>query len=162
MEIIDFGWLLSSDRKRTKIRELLTVLSRFQLKIFQMDFNRKQAKNYFKQTSDRKRIKIYFGWIFKDRKKRFVLVTYLISKRSPFRAIQCFDPRFIQSNIVCHNILDYGIIEVLHSPTDNLIQEWAIYCGLNELVEKLIDLDVYWRNKIHLLPELSALILVYI
>uniref|UniRef100_U9SXJ3 HAT C-terminal dimerisation domain-containing protein n=1 Tax=Rhizophagus irregularis (strain DAOM 181602 / DAOM 197198 / MUCL 43194) TaxID=747089 RepID=U9SXJ3_RHIID len=57
---------------------------------------------------------------------------------------------------------DYGIIEVLHSPTDNLIQEWAIYCGLNESVEELIDLDVYWRGKTHLLPELSALALVYI
>ncbi|GBC43827.2 transcription factor E2F6 isoform X1 [Rhizophagus irregularis DAOM 181602=DAOM 197198] len=65
---------------------------------------------------------------------------------SLFRAIQCFDPRFIQSNIAHHNMTDYGIIEVLHSPTDNLIQEWAIYCGLNESVEELIDLDVYWRG----------------
>ncbi|PKK65920.1 hypothetical protein RhiirC2_785485 [Rhizophagus irregularis] len=109
-----------------------------------------------------KELKFTLGGFSRIEKKDLFLVTYLISKRSPFRAIQCFDSRFIQSNIVCHNILDYGIIEVLHSPTDNLIQEWAIYCELNELVEKLIDLDVYWRNKIHLLPELSALILVYI
>ena len=81
---------------------------------------------------------------------------------SLFKAIQCFDPRFIQSNIANHNMADYGIVEELRSPTDTLIQEWAIYCGLNESAEELIDLDLYWRGKIHLLPELSALALVYI
>lgn len=81
---------------------------------------------------------------------------------SLFKAIQCFDPRFIQSNVANHDMMDYGIIEELRCPTDNLIQEWAIYCGLNEPVEELLDLDIYWRGKTHLLPELSALALVYI
>lgn len=79
-----------------------------------------------------------------------------------FKAIQCFDPRFIQSNVNNHNMADYGIIEEFHSPTDALIQEWAIYCGLNEVAEELTDLDLYWRNKTRLLPELSTLALVYI
>ena len=52
---------------------------------------------------------------------------------------------------------NYRLIEEFCSPTDILIQEWAIYCGLNELAEELIDLDVYWQGKIHLLSELSIL-----
>ncbi|GBB95302.1 hypothetical protein RclHR1_25080002 [Rhizophagus clarus] len=58
-----------------------------------------------------------------------------------FKAIQCFNPRFIQSNATNHNMADYGIIEKFYSPTDNLIQEWAIYCGLNEVAEEFIDLN---------------------
>jgi hypothetical protein len=81
---------------------------------------------------------------------------------SLFKAIQCFDPRFIQSNIINHNMANYGIIEEFHSPTDTLIQEWAIYCGLNESVEEWTDLDVYWRGKVSLLPELGVLALIYI
>ena len=42
---------------------------------------------------------------------------------SLFKAIQCFDPRFIQSNIANINMIDYSIIKAFHSPTDNLIQE---------------------------------------
>ena len=81
---------------------------------------------------------------------------------SLFKAIRCFDPKFIQSNAINHNMANYRIIEEFHSPNDILIQEWAIYCGLNESAEELIDLDVYWQGKIHLLPELSTLALVYI
>ena len=82
---------------------------------------------------------------------------------SLFKAIQCFDPRFIQSNVANHDMMDYGIIEEFHCPTDNLIQEWAIYCGFNEPAgEELLDLDEYWQGKTRLLPELSALALVYI
>ena len=32
-------------------------------------------------------------------------------------------------------MIDYGIIKELCCPTDNLIQEWAIYCRLNEPIE---------------------------
>jgi hAT family C-terminal dimerisation region len=81
---------------------------------------------------------------------------------SLFKAIRCFDPRFIQSNVINHNMTNYRIVKEFHSPTDVLIQEWAIYCGLNESAEELIDLDIYWRGKIHLLPELSTIALVYI
>ena len=81
---------------------------------------------------------------------------------SLFKAIQCFDPRFIQSNTAYHNIEDYRIIEEFQLPTDTLLQEWTIYCGLNESIEEFKDLDIYWRGKSHLLPELSSLALIYI
>ncbi|EXX62660.1 hypothetical protein RirG_159590 [Rhizophagus irregularis DAOM 197198w] len=57
---------------------------------------------------------------------------------------------------------DYRIIEEFQFPMDILIQEWGIYCGLNESVEEFENLDVYWRGKSHLLPELSSLALRYI
>uniref|UniRef100_U9V0G4 Uncharacterized protein n=1 Tax=Rhizophagus irregularis (strain DAOM 181602 / DAOM 197198 / MUCL 43194) TaxID=747089 RepID=U9V0G4_RHIID len=40
-----------------------------------------------------------------------------------FRAIQCFDPRFIQSNIAHRNMGDYKIIEEFQFLTDTLIQD---------------------------------------
>ena len=79
-----------------------------------------------------------------------------------FKAIQCFDPRFIQSNVANHNMANYRIIKEFQSPTDTLIQEWVIYCGFNESAEEFINLDVYWQSKAHVLPELTALALVYI
>jgi hypothetical protein len=79
-----------------------------------------------------------------------------------FKAIQCFDPRFIQSNSSNHNMENYRIIKEFYLPTDTLIQEWAIYCGLNESIEEFDDLDLYWRGKRHILPELSSLALIYI
>ncbi|EXX79485.1 hypothetical protein RirG_005120 [Rhizophagus irregularis DAOM 197198w] len=57
---------------------------------------------------------------------------------------------------------DYRVVKEFHFPTDALIQEWAIYCGFNESIEEFNDLDVYWRSKIHILPELSLLALIYI
>ena len=81
---------------------------------------------------------------------------------SLFKAIQCFDPRFIQSNSSNHNMENYRIIKEFYLPTDTLIQEWAIYCGLNESIEEFDDLDLYWRGKRHILPELSSLALTYI
>uniref|UniRef100_U9TBM2 HAT C-terminal dimerisation domain-containing protein n=1 Tax=Rhizophagus irregularis (strain DAOM 181602 / DAOM 197198 / MUCL 43194) TaxID=747089 RepID=U9TBM2_RHIID len=79
-----------------------------------------------------------------------------------FKAIQYFNPRFIQSNTANHNMEDYRIIKEFYLPTDTLIQEWAIYCGLNESIEEFDDLDLYWRGKRHILPELSSLALIYI
>ena len=37
---------------------------------------------------------------------------------------------------------DYRIIEKFRFSTDSLIQEWAIYCGLNESIEEFKDLDI--------------------
>ena len=81
---------------------------------------------------------------------------------SLFKAIQCFDPRFIQSNTAYHNMENYRIIKEFQFPTNTLIQEWAIYCGFNESIEEFKDLDIYWRGKSSLLPELSSLALTYI
>jgi len=63
---------------------------------------------------------------------------------SLFKAIQCFDPRFIQSNTAYHNMENYRIIKEFQFPTDTLIQEWAIYCGFNKSIEEFKDLDIYW------------------
>ena len=81
---------------------------------------------------------------------------------SLFKAIQCFDPRFIQSNTAYHNMENYRIIKEFQFPTDTLIQEWAIYCGFNESIEEFKDLDIYWQGKSSLLPEFSSLALTYI
>ena len=40
-------------------------------------------------------------------------------------------------------MVNYRIIEEFQSPTDTLIQEWVIYCGLNESAEEFINLDMY-------------------
>ena len=58
---------------------------------------------------------------------------------SLFKAIQCFDPRFIQSNTAYHNMENYRIIKEFQFPTDTLIQEWAIYYGFNESIEEFKD-----------------------
>ena len=77
---------------------------------------------------------------------------------SLFKAIQCFDPRFIQSNTAYHNMENYRIIKEFQFPTDTLIQEWAIYCGFNESIEEFKDLNilyiggvnqVYYQNLVH-------------
>ncbi len=57
---------------------------------------------------------------------------------------------------------DYRIIEKFRFSTDSLIQEWIIYCGFSESIKEFKDLDIYWRGKSHLLPELSSLALIYI
>ncbi|GBC15627.2 hypothetical protein GLOIN_2v1776946 [Rhizophagus irregularis DAOM 181602=DAOM 197198] len=42
---------------------------------------------------------------------------------------------------------NYRIIKEFYLPTDTLIQEWVIYCGLNESIEEFDDLDLYWRDR---------------
>ena len=59
---------------------------------------------------------------------------------SLFKAIQCFDPRFIQSNTAYYNMENYRIIKEFQFSTDTLIQE---YCGFNESIEEFKDLDIY-------------------
>ena len=79
----------------------------------------------------------------------------------------------VQGNVlwcrVCNAEVDHirkdSVDKHLHTanfPTDTLIQEWWIYCELNEPNEEFKDLDIYWQGKSHLLPELSALALIYI
>ena len=40
---------------------------------------------------------------------------------------------------------NYRIIKEFQFSTDALIQEWAIYCGLNESIEEFKDLDILVR-----------------
>ena len=81
---------------------------------------------------------------------------------SIFNATRCFDPCFIQLQLHNHNMLLYNNIGEFKNPTNELITEWRIYCGLNELFEENFDLDNYWqeREKLEILPNLSNLYLV--
>ncbi|CAG8696876.1 15876_t:CDS:2, partial [Cetraspora pellucida] len=53
-------------------------------------------------------------------------------------------------------------IEEFKNPTNELIAEWGIYCGLNELFKEDFDLDNYWQEKLEILPNLFKLALIYI
>jgi hypothetical protein len=81
-----------------------------------------------------------------------------------FEAIQCFDPRYIHSQIERTNILLYSIIPEFKIPNLNLIQEWGIYSNLNEIInsEKDFDLENYWIEKKNILPTLANIALIYI
>jgi hypothetical protein len=80
-----------------------------------------------------------------------------------FKAIQCFDPRYIRAQQCHYNISLYSEIQEFKKPTDQIIQEWGIYCSLEEeLEDDEFDLNIYWENKIRSLPNLSKLALEYI
>ena len=85
------------------------------------------------------------------------------STLSLFKAIQCFDPRFIQVQQYWQNINLYSEIQEFKSPSNQIIQEWGIYCGLEEeFIDEELDLDIYWKDKSQSLPNLSKLALEYI
>jgi hAT family C-terminal dimerisation region len=79
-----------------------------------------------------------------------------------FKAIQCFDPRFIHVQQYRQNISLYAEIQEFKMPTNQIIQEWGIYCGLEEFSNEELNLDIYWKDKIRNLPNLSKLALEYI
>jgi hypothetical protein len=79
-----------------------------------------------------------------------------------FRAIRCFDPQYLKISNSRHDISLYNIIPEFRSPSNNLIAEWNIYCGLDEIYDVDFDLDSYWREKKRILPYLSALAETYI
>lgn len=81
-----------------------------------------------------------------------------------FKAIQCFDPRFIRIQQNRQNIYLYLEIQEFKLPTNQIIQEWGIYCELDEDFSnnEEFDLDLYWREKSRNLPNLSKLALDYI
>ena len=61
--------------------------------------------------------------------------------RSLFRACRVFDPLYIKMGIQHRNIRQYSAIIELSNPSDELLREWSIYCGLvNEIIEEYIDL----------------------
>jgi hypothetical protein len=57
----------------------------------------------------------------------------------------------------------YNSIKELANPSDELLNEWSIYCGmeLENLVEE-IDLEEYWMNLGDKLPIISKIALDYI
>jgi hypothetical protein len=80
-----------------------------------------------------------------------------------FKAIQCFDPRYIHAQQHHCNISLYLEIQEFKNPTDQIIQEWGIYCSLEEEFENdEFDLDKYWKSKTKSLSNLSKLALEYI
>jgi hypothetical protein len=88
--------------------------------------------------------------------------------RPLFRASRIFDPLYIKMGIQIgdisrNDICRYSIITELGNPSDELLREWAIYCGsVNEIVEENINLDLYWVGKQRILPILSNIALDYI
>src|SRR5260364_246892 len=80
--------------------------------------------------------------------------------RPLFRAMRIFNPKFIQTgNIERRNIWQYSIIQELNNPSDDLIHEWGIYCGLESDINEN-ELDVYWNNMTIRLPVLSQIDLI--
>jgi len=83
--------------------------------------------------------------------------------RSLFGACRVFDPLYIKMGIQHRNIRQYSAIIELSNPSDELLREWSIYCGLvNEIIEEYSDLDVYCMKAQKILPILSNIALDYI
>ena len=53
------------------------------------------------------------------------------------------------------------MIKDFKNPSDELLQEWEIYCNENEYLED-ITLNEFWLNKSNQLPILSKIALEYI
>ena len=61
------------------------------------------------------------------------------------------------------DIRQYSVITELSNPSNELLREWSIYCGLtNELIEEYVDLNVFWMGMQFNLPILSKIALDYI
>ena len=56
----------------------------------------------------------------------------------------------------------YNIIPKFCNPSNDLIAEWGICCGIDEIYDMNFDLDAYWREKKLTLPNLSELAETYI
>ncbi|RHZ61421.1 hypothetical protein Glove_347g8 [Diversispora epigaea] len=83
--------------------------------------------------------------------------------RSLFYASQVFDPKFIHiRDITRKDIRRYNIIKEFDNPSDGLLQEWEIYCGLNNEIINEIELDQYWLSKETQLPILYKIAFDYI
>ena len=79
-----------------------------------------------------------------------------------FFACQVFDPKYIHAgDPLRKNIRQYNSIKEFVNPSDELLREWGIYYGLNEILGE-IELDQYWSNKATQLPILSNIALDYI
>jgi hypothetical protein len=84
--------------------------------------------------------------------------------RSLFQAAQIFDPRYILLGpLERKNLRQYSAIKELAHPSDELLCEWSIYCGLQlENLVGEINLEEYWMNLGDKLPILSKIALDYI
>jgi hypothetical protein len=83
--------------------------------------------------------------------------------RQLFYACQVFDPKYIHAgDLLRKNIRQYSIIKEFNNPSDELLREWGIYCGLDNEFLGEMELDQYWLNKAIQLPILSNIALDYI
>ena len=84
--------------------------------------------------------------------------------RPLFQAAQVFDPRYVLLGpLERKNLCQYSIIKELACPSDELLCEWSIYCGMGlENLGEEINLDEYWMNLQDKLPILSKIALDYI
>ena len=84
--------------------------------------------------------------------------------RPLFQTAQIFDPRFLLLGpLERKNLRQYRSIKELENPSDELLNEWIIYCGMqmDDLIDE-IDLNEYWINIQDQLLILSEIALEYI
>ena len=102
--------------------------------------------------------------IFQAAYNKFILHIPNHPARPLFRAACLFDPKYIHmGNNQRHNMYQYAIINGFDNPSNDLLREWGIYCGLEydgNLDEN--ELDVYWNNMATRLPIISQIALDYI
>jgi hypothetical protein len=105
-----------------------------------------------------------FRSAFREAQNKFNAHIPLHPARLLFKAVQIFDPRYILlGSLERKNLRQYNSIKELANPSNELLCEWSIYCGmeLENLVEE-IDLEEYWMNLGDKLPILSKIALDYI
>ena len=81
-----------------------------------------------------------------------------------FKSIRCFDPKYIQAETTRQNIYLYSKILEFKNPSNDLLNEWSVYCNLQNdfLEDQEMNLDSYWKDLSRSLPVLSKIALIYI
>ena len=75
--------------------------------------------------------------------------------RQLFYSCQVFDPKFVHNeDVLRKNIRQYNAIKEFDNPSDELLREWGIYCGLDNEFLGDMELDQYWVDKATQLPIL--------
>ncbi|CAB4431722.1 unnamed protein product [Rhizophagus irregularis] len=83
--------------------------------------------------------------------------------RQLFYSCQVFDPKFVHNGDISRkNIRQYNLIKEFDNPSDELLREWGVYCGLDNEFLGDMELDQYWVDKATQLPILSNIALDYI
>jgi len=83
---------------------------------------------------------------------------------SLFKACQVFDPIYFKYQNLNHkDLCQYFAIKEFENPSDQLLREWSIYCGLeNTEITSEVSLDKYWLNLSTHLLIISGIALDYI
>ncbi|RHZ90146.1 hypothetical protein Glove_7g36 [Diversispora epigaea] len=156
---------------------LITIYIRFisiyaKAFIKDLDFFQQQKKPIFPYVETRlknllaylesNRISTHFA-AFQSAYKKFEAHIPDYPTRPLFCAVRLFDPKYMHTgNNQRHNIYQYSIISELDNPSDDLLYEWGIYCGLEFDNNNENDLDKYWNDLSNRLLNLSKIALDYI